>query len=326
MKEIGGYFELEELCGEPFYPDLVPLNLGRTALLYLMKVLGSKKLTVPYFLCDSVTDACKSHGISLSYYHVDADFLPLLDRELEADEYLYLVNFYGQLTDANILCFAQKYRRIIADYTHSFFQKPLPHVPTIYSCRKYFGLPDGAYASLPKGLPAQVPVLTEDCSGRRMEHILGRYEHGASDFYESMLDTARSFESEPPKSMSRLTQNLLRGIPYDKVREKRQTNYSFLAKRLDFVNPLSLRVPEGPFCYPFYHKDGQALKKALARQGIFVPTYWNCVIDAMPPESLAYDYAANILPLPCDQRYSQEDMAVVAEVLLAQIEKTGEIV
>ena len=30
-KEIGGYFEMEELPGEEYYPDLLRLNLGRTA-------------------------------------------------------------------------------------------------------------------------------------------------------------------------------------------------------------------------------------------------------------------------------------------------------
>ena len=31
MKEIGGYFQLEEMPGEEYYPDLYRVNLGRTA-------------------------------------------------------------------------------------------------------------------------------------------------------------------------------------------------------------------------------------------------------------------------------------------------------
>ena len=34
MKEIGGYFQLEEMPGEEYYPDLYRVNLGRTALLW----------------------------------------------------------------------------------------------------------------------------------------------------------------------------------------------------------------------------------------------------------------------------------------------------
>lgn len=36
MKEIGGYFELEQLISNEYYKDLVPLNNGRNALLYLL--------------------------------------------------------------------------------------------------------------------------------------------------------------------------------------------------------------------------------------------------------------------------------------------------
>ena len=36
-KEIGGYFEMEELPGEEDYPVLIRLYLGRTALLYVLK-------------------------------------------------------------------------------------------------------------------------------------------------------------------------------------------------------------------------------------------------------------------------------------------------
>ena len=35
-KEIGGYLELEEPAGQEYYPDLCGVNLGRTALLWLM--------------------------------------------------------------------------------------------------------------------------------------------------------------------------------------------------------------------------------------------------------------------------------------------------
>lgn len=40
-KEIGGYLELEESTGRGYYPELFGVNLGRTALLWLM---GSPKL------------------------------------------------------------------------------------------------------------------------------------------------------------------------------------------------------------------------------------------------------------------------------------------
>ena len=42
-KEIGGYLELEEPAGQEYYPDLCGVNLGRTALLWLMEARRCKK-------------------------------------------------------------------------------------------------------------------------------------------------------------------------------------------------------------------------------------------------------------------------------------------
>ena len=39
MKEIGGYFEFEQLVDNEYYKDLLKLNTGRNALVYLMKKL-----------------------------------------------------------------------------------------------------------------------------------------------------------------------------------------------------------------------------------------------------------------------------------------------
>ena len=34
-------------------------------------------------------------------------------------------------------------------------------------------------------------------------------------------------------------------------------------------------------------------------------------IEDMPTNSVEYNYSANILPLPCDQRYDLEDMELI---------------
>ena len=57
-KEIGGYLELEEFSGSEYYPNLYKANLGRTALVWLLRSRKCKKLLLPEFLCDSVIDAC----------------------------------------------------------------------------------------------------------------------------------------------------------------------------------------------------------------------------------------------------------------------------
>ncbi|MFR0789357.1 MAG: hypothetical protein ACLSHW_00770 [Lachnospiraceae bacterium] len=76
-------------------------------------------------------------------------------------------------------------------------------------------------------------------------------------------------------------------------------------------------IPDGPFAYPYYHKNGIALRKALAKEKIFVPTNWSNVIRDCTPDSYEYQWAADILPLPCDQRYGKEEMQRIADVIHA---------
>ena len=43
MNEIGGYFGLEELIHNEYYPNLVAVNTARNALLYLVKAKGIRE-------------------------------------------------------------------------------------------------------------------------------------------------------------------------------------------------------------------------------------------------------------------------------------------
>lgn len=319
MREIGGYMGLEDFRGEEYYSDLTRVNLGRTALLWLLEARGYRKLLLPFYLCSSVTESCRKAGISLEFYRISRDLSPILSRQLQEGEALYLVNYYGQLTDQKILEYQKAYGRIIVDHTHSFYQRPLPGVDTLYSCRKFFGVSDGAYLST----DARLPQKERDISMDHMAHVLGRYETDAGSWYQAMLDNARSYETAPILTMSRLTENLMRAVDYPRVKAARERNYRTLKELLPCSHPCQRTVPEAPFAYPYYHKDGIRLRSFLAGRKIFVPTNWSNVLRDMPPDSLEYDLAANVLPLPCDQRYGQEDMESIAESIRAFEQESG---
>lgn len=315
-QEIGGYLELEVFHGKEYYPDLVKVNLGRTALCWLLESRKIETLYLPFFLCDSVIDACRRQGTHVNFYSLNEDLTPVLppDLSLHPGEYLYLVNYYGQLTDEKILYYKKYYKNIIVDHTHAFFQHPLPGVDTLYSCRKFFGLSDGAYLSTDATLTAG---KEQDVSAERMGHILGRFEKDAGTYYQKMLDNAATYHHMEILTMSRLTQNLLKAIDYEQIRQKRNENYRFLKELLPSDSPFTRVTPDGPFAYPYYHKNGIALRKALAKEKVFVPTNWSNVIRDCAPESYEYQWAADILPLPCDQRYGNEEMQRIADVIHA---------
>jgi len=302
MREIGGYFGLENCTGSEYHAGLTALNSGRNALAYLLRAKKIRKLYLPAFLCDSVSGVCAREGCAVEFYPIHPDFTPAFEGSLAADEWLYVVNFYGQISNEQAAALKEKWSRLIFDNVHAFFQRPVPGIDTLYSCRKFFGVPDGAYLATDAVL-----ALDSDVSMDRMRHILGRYEGIASDYYADFKANDHAMIDLDVKSMSPLTHNLLRAIDYEATRQKRNENYALLAKALGAENPLPLTAPDGPYCYPFYCANGMAVKQQLAQQRIYVATLWPNVLD-MDGWTLEKDYAQNILPLPCDQRYDAEDM------------------
>jgi hypothetical protein len=313
MKEIGGYFGLENLISNEYYKDLIALNTGRNALLYLLKAKNIEKLYIPYFLCDSISNILEKSKIKYVYYSIDYDFYPIFNKKLREDEYLFIVNYYGQLTDEKIISLKNKYKNIIVDNTQAFFQRPIKEIDTIYSCRKFFGVPDGAYISTDITIDEDLDI---DISKDRMKHILGRFEGIASDYYTDFKKNDFSLKTEELKYMSKLTHNILGAINYEEVIKLRNDNFIYLHEKLKNKNKLKLIVPNAPFAYPFYMENGITIRKKLVDQKIYIPILWPNVLEYCPKDSIEYDYASNILPLPCDQRYSLKDIKyMIAEVI-----------
>ncbi|SDA30706.1 hypothetical protein SAMN02910447_03203 [Ruminococcus sp. YE71] len=316
MKEIGGYIEFESYFGSVYHEGAVALNCGRNCLAYLIEVQAVKRIRLPYFLCGSVTGVCRKYGVETDFYRIGEDFRPITDFELRPDEWLYIVNYYGQLTNEEAAEYKRKYGRVIFDNAQSYFQRPAENVDTIYTCRKFFGVPDGGFVYTAKH-PDR--VLPTDESFERIHYILGRYERTAGEFYKESADNNHSFADEPIKKMSKLTENLLRSFDYDRIIARRTENFRYLHERLGGMNRLKLRVPEGAFMYPLYLENGAEVRKRLQQMKIFVPMLWGDVLEICGEHSLEYSYAKNILPLPTDQRYDKNDM----EYMIARLTENG---
>lgn len=316
MREIGGYFGFEELIHKEYYPNLIALNTARAALLYVMKARRIKKIYIPFYLCSSVSGMLKSEGYEYEEYHVEKDFMPEFNHELHEGEYLYVVNYYGRIPNSKVTELKSHYGNIILDNVQAFFQAPVEGIDTLYCCRKFFGVPDGAYLS--SDVRLEYEPETDKSSGR-MTHILGRCEgKSASDYYDDFRSAEELIGSLPMLKMSWLTHNMLGAVDYDMVKRKREENYHALHSVLGKSNILPESFPEGPYAYPYYCADGMNVKKKLAEKKIFVATLWPYSLTC--GDSLAEDYSANILPLPCDQRYDSDDMKYIAQEVMRLVQ------
>ncbi len=305
MREIGGYIELDTYTGKMLHDDGIKLNCGRNALAYLLKAKQIKKLYMPKFMCNSCDKVLADNDVDVVYYHIDLDFRPLISSW---DGFLYVVNFYGQLSNDYIKSLGPN---IIVDNAQAYFQEPIDGFETLYTCRKFFGVPDGAVLYTDK----QIEINEVDQSYTRMHFLLGRYEKTAGEFYQEYVDNNHLFKDEPIKRMSRLTENLLHGLDYELVKTRRTENFAYLHEQFKAVNQLKLICPSGAFMYPLYLPNGAEIRKKLQAHKIFIPTLWPAVFNICDEGELEYNMAKNILPIPVDQRYTIDDMNYIVNIL-----------
>ena len=306
--EIGGYIEFPHYTGSVFHNNAIALNCARNCLVYVIEAKNVKKIAIPKFLCGSVERICRENNVEVSYYSIGMDFLPQ-NMEIQSDVWLYLVNYYGQVNNERILQIKNKKKNLIVDNVEAFFQLPVEGVDTIYTCRKYFGVPDGGFLYTDSFIKR---LLEEDRSAERMTHLLGRFENTASAFYSVYKENESIFKTLPLRKMSKLTEDIMRSYDYDKIKKIREENYNYLNEKLLRYNKLTLNIAQGAFMYPLYIDNGSEVRKKLQKKNIYIPTLWPDVFNICNEIELEYDMAKNILPLPCDQRYDVETMKYLA--------------
>lgn len=313
LREIGGYFEMEENLGKEYHEEALALNSGRNAIAYLVEAAGYKKVYVPDFACDSISVGVSKGGAMVESYKITEDLRPDFTGRIVKDEAILIINYYGQIDNLELEKYKEKWGNVIVDNTQAFFQKPVNNIDTVYSCRKFFGVTDGAYLYTNKRI---VRELETDISAKRMLFVLGRYDEHASKYYELSAKNNECFDDEPVKFMSRVTRNILKGIDYDKRGTKRYKNASYLHENLGKFNAFEVNIPYGAFMYPLYlpEIDTDRLRKYMHKRLIYVPCLWPDVIRR-EKGGMGMWLSSKILPLPCDQRYDLEEMKYISSCI-----------
>lgn len=319
MKEIGGYFELELPLGKNkfLHSDGILLNSGRHALEYILLSLHYiNKLWIPYYTCEVLLQPIKRLNIKYEFYHIneklEIDHFPYLGE----NDYIIINNFFG-IKDSYVEKKAlENKNNIIIDQAQAWYANSSPDVKSFYSPRKFFGIPDGGIAYLRNDKLLECNIV-KDYSFNRCSHLLKRYELMASEGYEDFRQNSQNFNKKPIKWMSSLTKRLLESIDMRSVKLRRLYNFKTLSKALNDSNLLEIPNDdkyECPMIYPYYSDDDR-LRKILIDNKVFVATYWPNVLEWCSVSSIEYKLAKNILPLPIDQRYDEEDMNIIISII-----------
>ena len=313
MEAIGGYFSLELPLREEYHKGALRLNTGRNCLEYILRSRKYKKVYLPYYTCEVILEPFKKTGTEYEYYHINSELELLNDISLGKDEALLYTNYYG-LKQTYVEHLANRYgSQLIVDNTQAFYAKPFEGIDTFYTCRKFFGVPDGAYLYCDKVLDE---YIKQDYSYDRMTHLMKRIDLSAEEGYKDFRKADDGLDNQPILRMSKLTERLMQSIDYDVIAKKRRANFMQLHNALCDSNHLNLPLEDDvvPMVYP-YMVAKEGLRDKLIANKIFVARYWPNVLDWTKKGSVEYLLTEQIQPLPIDQRYGEEDMKYIINII-----------
>lgn len=321
QREFGGYLPLELPKRQELYTGagVLRLNCGRNAIVAALRDAGAKKVYLPYYNCNTVYDAVTRAGFAVERYRLDERRLPICPA-LADGEWLLYVNYFGIASDAMLTEVKRRWPRVIFDNTQAFFAKPdwAADSYNVYSCRKFIGVPDGAYL-VHTGLIDD--IYPADTSWQSAAFLFRCIDESVNSAYADSLANESRFDGEI-RGMSPSTRRILASVDYDALRRCRRKNYAALHTALGQYNELACPDEADAMIYPFLcGADG--LRARLIQNKVYVSQWWKYLLDLLPADSVEARLSRCLLPLPIDQRYTPEDMRALAALVL-QLKNEGE--
>jgi len=332
---LGGFFGLElpaaHACGLasfwklPGNPALTFAN-GRSALAALLASVRPPRLWLPSYICRSVAEAASATATPVSYFPVDESLQPdtsWLESGARPGEMVLAVDYFGRAPGREFLDFANERQDLL------FVEDACQAVDTgaapwgrwcLRSPRKLVGVPDGGFVVPADGiaeggwsvLEPQMDVYRAACLRFEDE------EERANGLWHEANQRREARETVSTRRMSRLSRELLARLDVAPIADRRRANYRTLAGVLG--DTMFLRdanpafVPLGfPVRLPAARRDH--VRGALIAQGIFPALHWTDVPSAAT-FGAAHVLAAELLTLPCDQRYQPFEMERMARTLV----------
>lgn len=316
---------------------------GRDAIRTVLSQFSNRKVIASAYSCKAVLDAFSyTHKGALAFVDIDESYYPNTTRLVQLlrsyhGDYSRLIFFLGNLWGIpypkSLLEILNLVRSgggvIVEDLTHNLDASPLTQAHFwIASLRKWLGTSGLAAAAPSIGATNVLPLPTDRASRvslrlfqlRTLSHF--RYQSAMRiRVIESLRrsDAALGSRAEPVLAHPREIQRF-RSQDWPKIFARRMQNKSILEQvlrhetELQILNKVSSEC--GPFATTIELASGSAgLKNYLRQHDIYAATLWPLGKWAeVHPRSL--ELSSRSLTLPCDERYSPEQVSEMAHLVL----------
>ncbi|UOO37555.1 hypothetical protein IZU99_09950 [Oscillospiraceae bacterium CM] len=321
IKEYGSFLELDLKKGPEYYDGVgvKRLNTARCGIGYVLRLLGLKKLLLPTYLCPKVREYLIAQSIELVNCALGDDLLPILPEKISGDTAVLIVNYFGLLPREKIETITSRFQNVIVDNAQAFYKKPAENAYSVYSPRKFFGVPDGCYVVgekagqedffIPCGFSADTSLF-----------LLKRIERGCQGSYSDRMMNETRLDGSGLSLMSRLTRALLQNVDYITIKDRRVQNFRYAQSLFSQMNLFDLsRFPLDedtvPMVYPLVLADDEILPHLL-KSSVYLGRWWAALTSLVPENSLEMMLSRHLLPLPIDQRMTPEDLDCIYRLIV----------
>jgi dTDP-4-amino-4,6-dideoxygalactose transaminase len=337
---IGGVFDLADpsridATAPAFITDnsLLLVN-ARSGIWLLTQLLSPGQVWLPSYLCGAILEAFDQRTTCVRFYGIDDQLIiPSLDwvGDVERNDLVVLIDYFGFPCDSRcIAALRERGAWVLEDACQALLSSHDQQLADfiLFSPRKFLGIPDGGILNIRPGCQLPPITLTEPPTEWWLKalsaNLLRRtFDDGAAQ--RRWLELFQESETESPcggYAMSQLSRMLLKhSFDYEAMARQRIENYRWLAERLGgfalFPRLVSGVVPLG---FPVRLKNRDSVRQTLFTHEIYPPIHWR--IEGWVDQGFAasHQLAAEIMTLPCDQRYGLDTMEQMASIILQAAE------
>lgn len=331
--------------------DFVWMSSGRSATRMVLKTIEErnpnlqKTALLPPFTCHTVIEPFLEYGYEVHSLPLSMDLTTTADEIVQCQEetkasVVLVHRYYGFDTlpgfNKAVDVLTSKGVVVIEDCTQCLYCdfKVSNADYFVGSIRKWCGAPDGGFAVCKEGMFTGKPSNADNVmvEAKRLASEM-KYQflfEGKGDKptfkakyreAEALLDNQTSFYS-----IGKLSATIQANLNVDFLRCRRRINYQVLLDGLKETNAYRIvfqHLPEGviPLYFPLLVENREQLQDVLAGNDIYAPVVWPKPDCCPAIGEMAETIYNQILCIPIDQRYREDDMKRIVNVINKNYEK-----
>lgn len=339
-KVIGGEFELinekRNINNLSLNKDYI-YSSGRDALyniLIYLKTTGIKHhIFLPDYICDSVYNTCFMAGFEYSFYPINEDLTTSSKKIKESltKGVILFVNYFGIIDNQQAISQIKKDFpdiTIILDNVQAAYkmEEKTEADFCFTSLRKSFPLPDGAIVKTNGAKLKQYNQTAKFSEYKIAASFLKRHRKSgyySDDLYLELYQKGEKLiNTDINKAPSKFTIEKWQNIDIERFGLLRKRNTKVILEGLSElgISPIThIHEDDIPLFIPITVNDRDKLRRTMFAQNIFLPIHWPIndeMRNKMPHGSYFSDHELSII---VDQRYTEDDMNRILQVLRENI-------